>query len=519
MSLFGGPMRRQQRAATRLDGPRARSVAVALVACGLLCTDLPAQEESPGKVCGDATAYSSKLSAAERKRRREEAKADARTDLAWRAMSGAFAPKQSTAARLAGHRPTSPAVEAAFASLRQRYDVDQRLSGGNYEFMGNKAHGTVFYCVPRGLFNDVRGTLGQERESSLRELRGRFSDLERLIADQELETASKLLTELEIDVVNEAQEQALYSSVRDGRERAFFVWLTEWSDVVEKGPEFAEYMTLRAEELMGHGYLTEADRYLQEAIESDRQDRRARQLRQEIYERRVQRAELLTEAEELASKGRFAAAQNRLDQAEALDHEDTQPLLDTIRQVDGLRAEYLQYNPKRAVMIFTAAGTLGADTDAIADRVAADTGLSVSATAPLNFGVGADFRYGRHVTVSVTGSLGAADASSGEFLRISPTLYTTIQLTAGVGLRMPRSATRSYAIKLSGGLSWESISLPYDTASGRSTSDSQDGLFVRLGLDYKGGTFFVQQGLGFEDSPDGLIAWSNQMLIGGGWVF
>ena len=112
-------------------------------------------------------------------------------------------------------------------------------------------------------------------------------------------------------------------------------------------------------------------------------------------------------------------------------------------------------------------------------------------------------------------------------------LYETFQLTASAGFRSIRTAKRKVVYQLVGGLVWENADvntlLPppgracaddlrdpacQDAMNRTSTSDSQTAFFARFAIEMKSAEFFIQQSFGFEDNPNSIVGWSNNLQFG-----
>jgi len=500
-----------------------RAIPIGL-ALALACLGSPPSAlafEADSRVCAEADSYVVTSGKAERKRLREEAKDDARSALARRLLVEAFGGR-STGALVPGSEDLGSArIDAggAFATLRVRYGIDDRIDGGEFEVRGDRDKGEVAYCIPADRYYQARDDVRHERERRIQSMRSRFAQLESLIDGDAVDEASRTLADVEIAVVGEALEDVTYRSDFDGRERPFEVWLLEWGDRIDKGPQFSRHMLERAEELVAQGYLTEADRYLQQSLEVDRENEHALELRRSIHDRRVERAELLNEAAQLARVGRFAAADERLTRARELDAGDPEPLLATMKTVNGLRAEYLQLNPERSIVLATNIGSLGVDPDRITERIEQETGWRLESSPTLSFSVGANLRLSRFVVFTPTLGLGASNIDSSSIGGVGTALYSLLQVSAGIGLRSPRTPKRKYSLYALAGPAWEWGDVAVDVPSTLSGSSTQLGWFVQVGVEWGGGTFYLQQGLGFEDDTDSLIGWDDMVQIGGGFVF
>jgi len=467
----------------------------------------PFEPEPEHQICAEAVAYSSKLTAAERSRREREAKDEALDNLATRVWADALRTI-----------PGAPRSARTDALLRSRYQIKERLSGGTSQMVGDKRQKDAVYCVSTDVYTAVRTRVRRERLEAIDRLQLQFATVDQVIQMDDLDSASKKLTELEIEVMNEALEQSPYESKIDGRKRPFRVWLLEWGEVVPKGAEFVEYMNGQAGALIDLGHLDAADRYLSKAIKVERDNTRARELRFETQELRNRQAELLGDSERLAERGKFAAAERKLDAARGITSDNPLLIEETARTIDCLHAADLQYNPMRRVGFYVGLGSLGVDTGGIADRISAATGGDAKGSAPLSFGVGAQFALNRVLLIGLTGSLGFSQEDALSIGGSPLELYQFYQFTAGFGFRSTRSAKRLVSYQFTAGPAWESVDT--NPLFVEETTDSQLGFYARFSVEFKSTVIFVQHGLGFDESgPDSLIAWANNWQAGVAFAF
>jgi tetratricopeptide (TPR) repeat protein len=341
----------------------------------------------------------------------------------------------------------------------------------------------------------------------------------------DLDSASKQLTVLEIEVMNEALEQSPYESKIDGRKRPFRVWLLEWGDVVPKGAEFVDYMNEQAVALIDLGHLDAADRYLSKALNVERDNTRARELRFEIQELRNRQAELLGDSERLAEDGKFGAAERKLDEARGITNDNPLLIEEMARTIDGLHAADLQYNPMRRMGFYIGLGTLGIDTGGTADRISAGTGSEANGSMPLSFGFGGQFALNRVLLIGFTGSLGFSQDDALSIGGSPLELYQFYQFTGGFGFRSTRSAKRLVSYQFTAGPAWESADAnPLFLANSKlllDTKDSRLGFYARFSVEFKSTVIFVQHGLGFDDdaASESVIAWSNSLQAGAAFAF
>lgn len=494
---------------------------VALAAMPALALEtIPETEE----VCAEVEAYSFRMKKAERKQREEEARHEAFAAMAEKIWVDAFDARPGADGNGARDGDTvwdtpMPVSKSAFATLRARYGVNDRLAGGRFQSVGDKNGKLVAYCLPPKIYRRARDELRADREQVLDSLRLRFAEVESLILGGDIGAASQALASLRIEVVTEDLELATYHSVPEDRTEAFRVWLTEWNDKAPRGPGLVRDLNARAEELIARGNLIEADRYLSEALEIDRSDEEARLLRARIQEKRNAQTELLLEAEELAGDGRYRAAEWKLDEARALGTGDEELLDDTAKTIDGLHAADRTYNPPMRALMFTSVGSLGVDTSAIEQNVAEDTGLSVDGSRPLSIGGGGNFRIGRRCLVGVSLSWGFSQAKNFSLGGDALTFFDLLQATAGVGYATRRSSKRQFSFQASGGLVWERVDVDGLFKNAAEDASDQTAFYVRFAVERKNLSLFLQHGIGFDEEVGSLISWTNSLQLGVGVVF
>jgi tetratricopeptide (TPR) repeat protein len=487
-----------------------RAILISLVPAIFAAAPVAAFEpEAEHQICAEAVAYSSRLPAAERSRREQEAKDEALDNLSRRVWADALKTI-----------PGAPRSARTDALLRSRYNIKDRLAVGNSYFVGGKDHKDAVFCVSTDVYTAVRTSIRRERKEAIERLQQEFATLEQLIETGDLDSASKSLTVLDIEVMNEALEQTPFESTINGRTRPFRVWLLEWSDVVPKGAEFVDYMNGQAATLIAMGHLDAADRYLSKALRVERNNSGSRELRFEIQELRNRQAELLGEAERLAQDGKFAAAERRLDEARAITSDNPLLIEETSRTIDGLQAEDLQYNPMRRISLYAALGTLGIDTSGIEERVSAASGSDADGSAPISFGAGAQFALNRVLIVGLSGSLGFSQDESLVFGGSPLELYQFYQFTAGFGFRTTRSARRLASYQFTVGPAWEWADTNALFQTELDSNDSQLGAYARFAVEFKSTVIFLQHGLGFSDNGDAtLIAWGNNFQAAVAFAF
>jgi tetratricopeptide (TPR) repeat protein len=465
------------------------------------------------RACVTVPAKTDRLPRAERERRLEQARHEAREALARRLWDEAFATQTDLAMRSA---------EGSFATLRRRYGVAELLEGGSYEVSGKRSSKTVTHCVSGTTFRRAQAALRRQRGETVDFFRLQFAEIEARLAAADGEDLSAGLTRLEIELVNEALGLAVYRSTRDGREMPFYRWLDEWRSEARPGERFVQAMIEHAEELLQHGQLEEADRYVARALESDPASAPARKLREEIQERRVLRVDRLRRAQALALDGRFEQAAATLEEARALGGDDLLVLEETETFIAGQRAAYEEWNPRRAISLFVSTGALGVDTSSIERRVSEDRDLQggpqvpIDGSQPLGFGAAGSFRLGRRFCAAASGSWGVSQDRN-SFPGVAPLeLYEMFQLTGGVGYRTLRSATRRVAFGVLAGPAWEAVDVNTELPSQLDDDDAQFGMFVRLDAEWRHATIFVQRGFGFDDVENSLVGWSEgvQFAIG-----
>jgi hypothetical protein len=491
-----------------------RTVPAALLAAAV-CALSPAsalqepQRDQPraGEICTEIEAYSMKTGKAERRKLEEEARHDAFTAMAEKLWVESF-PDSAV-----------PSSRSAFAALRARYEVNAKIEGGRYGAIGDKHARSIEYCLPIKLYERAQQSLRARRASVIDAMNLRFFNLEGQIAAGETEAATRQIATLRADVITESLQFSSYRSERQDREQAYRAWLLEWSEQLPAGPELLRELTDRAQRLMEQGQLGAADRYVNEALEIDRTDAAARELRYEIQERRTRQAEALVAAQELARDGRYEAAEWKLAEARDLGADDAGLLEETQKTIDGLRAADRVFNPPMRAQFFMTMGSLGVDSSRVEDRVQEDTGLDVSASTPMSLGAGGSFRVGRKAITNITASWGFSQATNFTVNGDPLSLFDVFQVTAGAGYATRRSADRSFSFQFTGGVAWERVDVDGNFADQVLDSADQGGYYLRFAAERKNLILFVQHGFGFEDEEGSLVGWSNKFQFGVGGVF
>ncbi len=256
-----------------------------------------------------------------------------------------------------------------------------------------------------------------------------------------------------------------------------------------------------------------------EALKADPESSQANAIRSEIQDLRNSRVELLDEAEKLAKAGRFAAARSKLDEAGESGSDDPVALETTTGSINAMHAEYLQFNRPTTVSLYMSAGTLGVDVGGTESKILEDTGFDSDGSMVLNFGATGGFRIGRFTMVSVSGSWGLSQDDARAIGGESVELFETYQLSASAGYRSPRTAKRKISFQVTGGPVWEAVNVNTEFPGSLSSSDSQLAFFVRVAAEWPTASFFVQHGLGFDESPGSVVAWSNNLQVGAAVVF
>lgn len=492
-------------------------IAPAVLACALAV--LPARALDPPAydlVCGEAEAYSGKISAGERKRLLEEARRRARGDLArqlWRESLGEVA---------RGVMPPGSAgrpVEKALSSLAPRYRLGERTEGGQFYLRGGKRDKSVQYCLSSADYNAAKEALREQRRASLEAFGKRFAFLEGLIGLGDLETASRTLGELEVEVMGEALEDATFVSPREGSALPFHVWLLEWSEELPEDEGLVSFLIERASELLEKGQLEEASRYLSRASHLERGDERVRALRVEMEERRGRRVDLLAEVEPLAVSGDFDQAEDRIAEARRLVADDPEPVLEAEALVAGYRAEYRANNPGIIPGIFMAVGSVGVDEGETGRRVNQALGEHLDPLPPLSLGAGASFRVSGPLIAGVGADWGVVQDSRSDRFGNSVEVFHFAQISAGVGYRTTKRPGGKMSVRVMGGPVWHWAELASQFRAGPGSSDSQIGWTLRVSFDWTHMAVYLQHGLGFKDDPESLIAWSNGFQVGLGANF
>ena len=281
----------------------------------------------------------------------------------------------------------------------------------------------------------------------------------------------------------------------------------------------ADSLAAEAQRWIDTGHLQRAIHVLEQALEIDSAHARALELRELAKQRYFERAGLLLQATELATVGRFVAADRKLQEAERIDS-DHEGSLEMARDfIEVQRKEYYVHNPRYGFPMHIGLGSLGVDEDFIESRVDSVNPFDIGSSTPINIGLGWKYNFRHHLFIDLGGGYGFS--RNDESPSREKDLVEFWQLTAGAGVRTIRTARKKYEFRISGGIGWETAKTNLTGDSGLDASDSQPGGFVRFGVGWKKLSLYLQRGVGFDEdpSPDSAIGWSNRSQFGIGYSF
>jgi hypothetical protein len=267
---------------------------------------------------------------------------------------------------------------------------------------------------------------------------------------------------------------------------------------------------------VNEGRLSIAGGLLDEAVDADPTNPRARQVRLQIEDRRTERALLLKSAIDKAAVGKFSAAQRDLERAQHLDADDTIRLHAATRAVESKKREYLDNNPRVRGDFYVTLGGLGADVGEASEAYETATAGVANPNVLTTLGLSCRVRLGRYGLFLGSGGYGFSNFTGHAGDSVDDDFYHYAELLAGAGIRTVRTADRPVSFVALGGVTQEYVSIGV-SAPGLESSDARAGTFARLGVEWKVLTLYVQQAFGFDDpgdAEDSLVRWHNGTQFG-----
>jgi hypothetical protein len=458
-----------------------------------------------------------KLPKGQRLAERERAEERAFLDLAQQAFAtGSYHERMETERRVQGDsaHPDDGGFDEDTRLVqagRKYYGVNELLHGGTYHREGDDNTLSVWYCLPAEQFEAARAGLRRERDADVARIRARLRGLEQGVTRDELAWATEEMSSLLGEVQSRVMETETYVSPLTGEEKTFRGWLTQWRTEVQRGSDYAMQIIEEASRKVKEGHLVIADGLLDEAVEADPTNPRARQVRLEIEDRRKERADLLKSALDKAAVGKFAAAQRDLDRAEQIDADDARRLHSAAQAVQSRKTEFFYNNPRARGDLYVAFGGLGADVGGASQAYESATAEFANPTTLTTVGLSCRVRLGRFGQFVGSGGYGFSDFTGSADSAGADSVYHYGELLAGLGFRTIRTSTRPVSLIALGGVTREFVSIDI-SAPGLDASDARTGSFARIGAEWSMLTFYVQQGFGFTDpgDPEGsLVRWHN----------
>jgi len=459
--------------------------------------------------CAEVWAYKSKRSRAERKRLIKEAREEAVHDLAKRALSQANNITEIRSTSRIDEREGHSSGYLRYKRWRIQYEVDPRLRDGKYREEGDKNEMKVTYCVTADAFQQAKASLEEKRRKVVARAREKFARLETAIYGSRVTEASEMLALLKNEVGQNLLEQETYRS-RDGRSQLFEAWLREWDALVSNPRIHVEGLLEDAKTRIKEGRLETAESLLKEALKIDPTERRAYEITNRVNERRSEFQKFIAEAERNALNHRFSAAENKLEQARAVNREATEELRRIEDLIDKQRAALFFYNPRLSFDFAMNYGNLGADFDAVFANVTRATGSVVRGDdASVGWRLGSEFRIWRNFLFSLAGNYVSHDLNSAKDDKID-----SYQVSAGLGFENLLRSKNELRYQLIGGVSqnWMKVDVDNLDKSMFESSDSRLGAFVRLKIELQGVGLYYQHdfGLGDEETKaNSLVDWAN----------
>ena len=404
---------------------------------------------------------------------------------------------------------------------RRHYGVNDLLHGGTYHSEGDSSRLSVWYCLPAGRFATARADLRRERAEDVRRIASRMGELESAVARDELAWAAEEMSSLLGEIQSRVMETETYTSPLTGEEKSFRGWLAQWRSEVQRGTDYAMQLIEEASRKVKDGHLSVAEGLLDEAVEADPTNPRARQVRMQIEDRRAERAALLKSALDKAAVGRFAAAQSDLEKAEQIDADEARRLQVARRAVEDKKAEYLADNPRVSGDFYVAFGGLGADVDGASATYEATTAGVSNPNVLTTLGLSCRVGLGRHGLFMASAGYGFSSFSETAVGSTDASYYHYGELLGGLGFRTIRTARRPVRFVALGGVTQEFVSIDV-SAPGLESSDSRGGKFARLAVEWRMFSVYLQQGFGFADQgdPEGsLVRWHDGTQFGLAIVF
>lgn len=404
---------------------------------------------------------------------------------------------------------------------RKYYGVNEQLHGGTWHSDGEDGTLTVWYCLPAARFDAARAALLREREADVGRIRARLAELERGVTRDELAWATGEMSSLLGDIQSRVMETEPYTSPLTGEEKSFRGWLAQWRSEIQRGSDYAMQLIEEASRKVKEGHLSIAESLLDDAVEADPTNPRARQVRLEIDDRRAEWALLLKSALDKATVGKFAAAQRDLERAGQIDADDAVRLRSTTREVEGRKTEYLHNNPRLRGDVYLALGGLGADVGGASDAWESATAGIANPSVLTTVGLSCRVRLGRIGQWIASGGYGFSDFVGDAGEPAGDSVYHYGELLTGLGIRTIRTASRPVSFVALGGITREFVTIDV-SAPGMESSDARTGSFARIGAEWGIFTFYVQQGFGFSDPDDpeeSLVRWHNGTQFAIAFVF
>jgi hypothetical protein len=404
---------------------------------------------------------------------------------------------------------------------REYYSVNDLLHGGTYKSDGDNHTLTVWYCLAADRFAAARAELRRERDADVARMRARLGALEQGLARDELDWAAQEMSALLGEMTSRVMETETYTSPLTGEEKTFRGWLAQWRSETQRGTDYAMQIVEEAARKVKDGHLTAAEGLLDDAVRADPTNPRVRQIRLHIEDLRAQRAALLKGAADKAAVGKIAGARSDLDAAGRIDVDDPKPLGAAGLVIESKSREFQSYNPRVTGAFYLSFWGLGADVDGSAVAYESATNNSANPDPLLTLGLSCRVRLGRYGLFVGSGGYGFSKFRADSGGSNGDGDYKYDEVLAGFGVRTIRTARRHASFVALGGVTHEHASMDA-SVPGLESSDSRNGGFASLAVEWRRLSIYVQQGFGFDDeggSGRSLVKWHDGTQLGLAFIF
>jgi hypothetical protein len=455
---------------------------------------------------------SGRLSRAEKRSAVEIGRREAAMDLAARAWMEGISYRHSVRV-LDGSKDDRESVRST--RLIRRFPPE--LSQGEYRESHDDKGTWVEYCVPSAKFEAAERRLRAERQQDEAQIRAVLAQIDRDLRDGNLSRASQAISE-GIALVNErVLDDVLYQSPLSGEQRTAYVWLQRWQEQAGRDASYVQHLTAQASSLLANHRLQSAKDMYGRIQAIDARNVPAAEGLASITALQARRTDLLSQALGYADRGRFAAADARVDEARGIDVEDLGPVIETETAVAGKRAAFLSVNPRGTIGLGALVGNIGFDDNATQNSISDALDWETSVGSGTGIFLSGTYRFARTFRLFAAGEWADAPVSLdlpwGDEPQASIRLKT---LMAGVDYRTihPASGRPAFIV----GVGVARIDGEYNdfTVEPLSPSGSATGGYIQLAMEGRYLQLFVRHGLGFSgsDEPNQGLGWTDGTVFG-----